>query len=391
MFRTLFGDGKSVVVGLPRGFDLPGALRAATEIRLGTAFAHRSGWEFLQADIKACSGDVFLLTGLEYNQTEPALLRDWLDLKLNRSDKVSVNLASSKPFFHPKVLIVRTPKKQFAIVGSGNLSKGGIQTNCECGVYVANSSSIATLCHWFNIQFAAGSPLNERMIRKYEPEYRKAKQQTAALERHQKETEIKIAEMGEASLANWNRALTLAELYFRDKDFNANYLRRRKSVKSMLQYLNPPTFDFDEHRWFMFYQQTVLGALDSRSRDGVFNSKHRLRNALLAMASNPERAIPDVLARKGRLRIRGFGVNTVSKILAAEFPNDWPVYNSRVAMVLADFGYTAPRGAGLDGRYFAFRNTMKKFMVACKERGLSHVDAISLDAFFYDRSKELGF
>jgi len=83
-------------------------------------------------------------------------------------------------------------------------------------------------------------------------------------------------------------------------------------------------------------------------------------------------------------------VNTVSKILAARFPNEWPVYNSRVAEVLVDFGYTAPRGAGLDGRYIAFRNTMKKFMAACKERGLPHVDAISLDAFFYDRSKELG-
>src|SRR5438067_11590538 len=118
MFRTLFGDGTAVVVGLPRGFDLPGTLRSATQIRLGTAFAHRSGWEFLQADIKACSGEVFLLTGLEYNQTEPALLKHWLDLKLNRSDKVDVNLACSKPFFHPKVLIVRTPKKQFAVVGS---------------------------------------------------------------------------------------------------------------------------------------------------------------------------------------------------------------------------------------------------------------------------------
>src|SRR5207302_10030800 len=197
------------------------------------------------------------------NQTEPALLKHWLDLKLNRSDKVDVNLACSKPFFHPKVLIVRTPKKQFAVVGSGNLSKGGIQNNCECGVYVANTSAIATLCRWFDAQFAAGEPLNEQMIRKYEPEYKKAKKQTAALERHQKETEKKVAEMGEASLANWNRALKLAQTYFRDKDFNAKYTRRRKSVERMLQYLNPPTFDFDGHDWLMFYQQTVLGALDS--------------------------------------------------------------------------------------------------------------------------------
>lgn len=304
---------------------------------------------------------------------------------------MNVNLASSKPFFHPKVLIVLGPKKRFAVVGSGNLSKGGVQNNCECGIYVANAATIATLCDWFDDQFAAGKPLTKQMIRKYEPEYKKAKKQTAALERHQRETEEKIAEMGEASFAKWNRALKLAESYFRNKDFTAKYQKRRKSVKEMLQHLNPPTFEFDDHSWYMFYQKTVLGALDSRYRDKVFKEKSRLRNALRELASAPERAIPDVLGRKGKLRIKGFGVNTVSKILAAEFPDEWPVYNSRVAEVLADFGYTAPRGVGLDGRYIVFRNTMKKFMGACKERGLSHVDAISLDAFFLERSKELGF
>jgi len=389
--QTLLGEGCAVVVGLPKSFNLSGALRSATHIRLATAFAHRSGWGFLQSDVKACSGDVSLLTGLEYNQTEPSLLRDWLDLKLKRSDKVTVNLACSKPFFHPKVLIVLSPKKRFAVVGSGNLSKGGVQNNCECGVFVADASTIATLCRWFDDQFKAGKPLTQQMIEKYEPEYKKAKKWTAALERHQKETEEKIAELGEASFAKWNRALRLAESYFRNKDFNAKYRRRKKSANEMLQYLNPPTFEFDEHSWFMFYQKTVLGALDSRSRDKVFKSKFHLTNALRELASDPERAIPDVMGRKGKLRIKGFGVNTVTKILAAKFPDEWPVYNSRVAGVLADFGYTAPRGVGLDGRYIVFRNTMKKFMTACKERGLSHVDAISLDAFFLERSKELGF
>jgi HKD family nuclease len=389
--QTLFGEGYAVVVGLPKHFDLFRALRSAKEIRLATAFAHRSGWISLKPGIEASSGNVFLLTGLEYNQTEPALLKDWMHLKLSRSDKVTVNLASGKPFFHPKVLIVRSPKTQFAVVGSGNMSKGGLHNNCECGVFVSNASTVDTLCGWFDAQFAAGSSLNEQMIKAYEPDYKKAKKREAALAREQKKTEEKLKNIGEASFAKWSRALELAETYFHNKDFNAKYTKRRKSVKRMLHYLNPPTFDFDRHDWFMFYQQTVLGALDSRSRDKVFNAKDRLRNALLGMANNPERAIQDVLGRKGRLRIKGFGINTFSKILAALYPADWPVYNERVATVLADFGYKAPRGAGRDGRYIAFRNAMQRFMTACKERGLTNVDAISLDAFFFDRSEELGF
>ena len=120
--------------------------------------------------------------------------------------------------------------------------------------------------------------------------------------------------------------------------------------KRMLQYLNPPTFEFDRHGWFMFYQQTVLGALDSRYRDKVFKATPRLRKALLKLVSSPEEAIREVLGKNGNLRIKGFGENTVSKVFAAKFPSDWPVYNERVATVLADFGYKAPRGAGRDGR-----------------------------------------
>jgi HKD family nuclease len=391
MLRTLVGDGCAVVVGLPRHFEVSEALRSAKVIRLATAFAHVSGWKSLKTDIEASSGEVFLLTGLQYNQTEPALLKDWLQLKLTHIDRIGVNLAADTPFFHPKVLIVHTPKKQFAIVGSGNLSKGGLQTNCECGVFVEDASTLNKLCRWFDTQFADGDPLNTQMIVAYEPDYKKAKKQAAALAEHQKSAEKKIKAVSQASFASWNRALNMAEAYFRDKDFSGLYAGKRKAARRLLEHLNAPEFDFDRVGWNRFYEEGVLGKLNEIYRDRVFNAGTRLRKALRKLVENPSAAIPDVLGRKGNLRIKGFAVNTVSKILAAYSPLEWPVYNSRVAAALADFGYRAPRGAGPDGRYIAFRNAMKKFMAACKERGLRNVDAISLDAFFFDRSQELGY
>jgi len=153
MLRTLFGDGCAVVVGLPKNFDVSAALRSAKEVRLASAFAHVSGWKHLKGDVEASSGDIFLLTGLQYNQTDPALLKDWLQLKLSHGDRVNVNLAAQSPFFHPKVLIVGSPKRKFAVVGSGNLSNGGLRTNCECGVYVDDVQTVVTLCRWFDAQF----------------------------------------------------------------------------------------------------------------------------------------------------------------------------------------------------------------------------------------------
>ena len=77
----------------------------------------------------------------------------------------------------------------------------------------------------------------------------------------------------------------------------------------------------------------------------------------------------------------GFGVATVSKILASHDPKTWPVYNNRVAAVLDDFGYKAERGAGPAGRYLAYKKAMADFMADCKAK-----DTLALDAFFLDAS-----
>jgi len=192
-----------------------------------------------------------------------------------------------------------------------------------------------------------------------------------------------------ASLADWNRALKLAEVYFRGKDFKTKYPKRVRSSNRMLGHLNPPKFDFGRNGWNEFYKESVLGKLNALSRDRVFKAGPRLRSALRLLIQDPQATIPAVLGMKGKLRISGFAENTVSKILAAKYHSEWFVYNKRAATVLADFGYKAPRGAGRDGRYIAFCHLMQKFMAACKERGLSNVDAISLDACVVHRSEAL--
>ena len=269
--------------------------------------------------------------------------------------------------------------------------KGGLQTNCECSIYIDDGSTVSELCGWFDRHFYAGTPLIAQMIKTYEPEYNEAKEKRAELEKAQKRTDKKLKAAGEASMAAWDKALDMAEGYFRSDSFKKRYLSHLEASRLLLKHLDAPKFEFDRNGWDSFYGVAELGKLDKRYRDPVFKAGNRLRQALRELVKNPVATIPTVLRSKGPLRIKGLGVNTVSKILAASHPSEWPVYNSRVAKTIADFGYKAPHGVGADGRYIAFRNTMKRFMDACKRRGLSHVDAISLDAFFYDRSRELGY
>jgi len=76
--KGLLGEGLAAVIGMPQQFDLTRRLSQSSHIRLITAFAHLSGWDLISSSIAACKGQVDILTGLHFFQTEPKLLRTWL-------------------------------------------------------------------------------------------------------------------------------------------------------------------------------------------------------------------------------------------------------------------------------------------------------------------------
>jgi hypothetical protein len=73
----LFPESKAAVIGLPPKFRILEELEHADSIRLATAFGHMSGWAKLEPAIRKCKGSIHVITGLDFFQTEPALLRTW--------------------------------------------------------------------------------------------------------------------------------------------------------------------------------------------------------------------------------------------------------------------------------------------------------------------------
>src|SRR5690349_15978292 len=91
---TLLGAGNAFVVNLPIGFALKQSLEQATDIRLATAFAHHAGWYHMKAVVENGSASVRLLTGSEFFQTEPGLLKSWLSLAQSSGNRVQPRLAA---------------------------------------------------------------------------------------------------------------------------------------------------------------------------------------------------------------------------------------------------------------------------------------------------------
>lgn len=385
---TLLGLGDAAVLGLPQSFSLKSVLQNAKEVRLATAFAHRSGWKFFKEPIDGCKANVFLLTGRDCFQTDPQLLKDWLQLQLKANYRVKAHLATDETFFHPKVLIVTFEDSEgdFAVVGSGNLSEGGLSTNTECSVFVSDGSAVKQVTNWFDTEFKKGLELNDKLIAVYESAYKKNKDKRIVLSKRDAETGEKLKAAAEATMASWEEAIKAAKKYFASKSFPGSYKDRQDGAKRIKNVLKAPDFDFDKFGWHQFYTVAPLGQLDERYRDKVWKKHVRLKKALKELVTNPESGLPRVLNPDGDLHVPGAGLNTISKILAALFPNEWPVYNGRASTALAGFGYKHPRGASPAEKYLAYRNIMKKFTEACRTNGTAP-DALALDAFILMRSK----
>lgn len=382
---SLFPDGRAVVVGLPRSFDLLSELASANTIRLATAFAHHSGWEMLDAAISGSKAETFLLTGTSFFQTEPKVLRAWL--KLARSINVNAALHAEKGItFHPKVLIVEG-RKTFAIVGSGNLSRGGLQNNVECAVFVESGAILSELLQWFDGAFCAATPLRDAVILDYERKWKLLRERTKDLCDEQQKLQDDFANRTAAVMNHWDDAVAAAKKYLKSSGFRTTYESRKAGGNRMKQFLRYPAFDFGVEGWKGFYSVMELGHLIAIRRDKIFQKKDRLQDGLRKLSGSDgevPKALNEFLSSRGKYQINGFGLNAISKVLAVHAPRKWAVYNRPVAEALKEFGYVAPRGASPAEKFMAFTQMMDTFKAAT---GLP--DAYALDAFFYDVYQEL--
>jgi hypothetical protein len=342
----------------------------------------------MKSAIAKTDANVQLLTGLDFMQTEPTLLREWVRLAI-RNSKIEAKLASKDSIFHPKVIIVTTqpPAVSFAIVGSGNLTKGGFCTNTECGLYIEDSSSVGTLCTWFDSQFGAGSALKISAIAKYEPKFKKARKATQQILRDQKEVQKAIAETAQqeeqkeaAVLRDMERAIGAFMDYKQDPQFKAEYESRLEAAESIRHLLDVPRFNFDRKAFDEFYKIGYLGSLRDSYRNLIFKDPERLRKALRLLVDESipiEKRMNSILERGGSNYVPGLGRGGVTKILAATYPIKWPVLNGPVVKTLADFGYKSPKGLCVGERYRELAKLMGTVRVTS-----GAPDVIALDAFF---------
>jgi HKD family nuclease len=248
--RGLVGEGLAAVIGMPQRFDLARRLSESSLIRLATAFARPSGWNLISDSIAACKGQVHILAGLHFFQTEPKLLRTWLK-KSYQSDKFACRVVTktkgTRWTFHPKVLIVSGTKGgDFAVVGSGNLSAGGFRDNVECSLFTDDQELVSDLSVWFEeVSKAFAVKLEEPVIRRYEPLYKKYQSRLRKLTQQESADLRKIDKEVEATLRDWKKAVLDAKAFFRGPKFMEQWKEHQDAILRIRASLDYPRFAFN--------------------------------------------------------------------------------------------------------------------------------------------------
>ena len=384
----LLGAGLAAVVGMPPDFSLVKSLAESTCIRIATAFAHASGWKLVREPILSSKGDVQILAGLHFFQTEPPLLSSWLK-ETHRSDnfKCKVVTANHKKWtFHPKVLIVHGAQgAEFAVVGSGNLSAGGLRDNVECSLFTDNPNIISDLVKWFDYVYENFAvTLDEPKIREYKPLYNKFRARAKKLDHEQSKALTRfghqLVHQEEARLKHWQRAVADAKRFFAKPEFAQEWQKHDDAAKRIRECLDYPQFHFGYRQW-----QDFLGISEFGNLARLNLSKKKLRNRLGRVRSAFRILTDDSTDIRSRLRrvlsgdakVDGIGSNVITKVLTVHDRTRWPVYNSLVHGVLEGYGYELPRGLSKAEKYLKFAKLMQEFVHDTKAK-----DVYALDRFF---------
>ncbi|MDZ7337345.1 MAG: phospholipase D-like domain-containing protein [candidate division KSB1 bacterium] len=250
--------------------SLRSAIDRAAECRIAVAFISSSGLALLEDVIRRCvarEGIVEFLVGLDLSATEPEAL--WT---IHRHSEMTPNVSLycfSMPglrcAYHPKLYITRGEEEALIVIGSSNLTEGGLKGNLELNVLIEADQHEEVVSD----TYAAYNRLkfHPRRVRPdseflclYEEMYRQRKQAERAFGRYPKTGDLKrrFAEKARSlshpvatrrDLYGWqrlvferlpNKPFRTSEIYAFEEEFGRHYPMNqniRAKIRQILQQL----------------------------------------------------------------------------------------------------------------------------------------------------------
>lgn len=122
-------------------------IEANEDIRIAVAYISRYGLSIVEEALEKAiknGNRVEFLVGLDMRVTEPAALSHLYGFSSENPEFYLYCYATDIPteIFHPKLYLFKTANSFKAIVGSSNLTKGGLKSNIEVNVFMSTDGPI---------------------------------------------------------------------------------------------------------------------------------------------------------------------------------------------------------------------------------------------------------
>jgi HKD family nuclease len=169
------------------------AITQSEEIKVAVAFVSRRGFEMIRPQIEDAlrlGATLEFLVGLDMNVTEPGVLYEIQALS-NVFDNVSLYCyvsAKGNVIYHPKMYLLRSGNGATVIIGSSNLTQGGLKGNVEANVVLRGSMLEEAFSDAYStysyLKFLPGRVLpDEEFLTLYKELCNRAKKQQSSLAR----------------------------------------------------------------------------------------------------------------------------------------------------------------------------------------------------------------
>lgn len=358
-------------------------LSKAISFDCAVAFAKPSGFEMLKVELERFlerGGQARFFIGLDFCVTHP----DVLSALHSLTEKYPVTLyaldGGGSYAFHPKVYHFKFPVGTAALIGSANMTKGGLngEGNYECSVLVTDEHAKILKAHFDSlIQDEELEPIEKPDIKRYRDRYNIA-QIARATEKRQ------IRRLSSATQGVERLMLLLEEFRGDRSDFGfeaqirERAIRAQTSLRIMKRITQAPARP-------NALRPLIKDLADSFSSKIVPIYRTRIANQaagfkkLVGIALGSENAKAEyAFARMREAKVKGIGVNWISEMLHTVNPKRFAVLNTNslygMSLATDEFPTTPSTSAR---RYQQFCDTARGIS---KHLGLTNVR--ELDTLF---------
>jgi HKD family nuclease len=369
-------------------------ISTAEEIFIAVAFLKDSGLKRIETDLKNAlerKAKLTIITGLDFYQTEPEALKKLQSLKKSYENcEILIYNQETNKTFHPKLYLFSIKNEHTGIIGSANLTDGGLTRNCELSMNFTFNNESPTYRQLLKEKeqlLQSATVIDDLSLSNYTRKYQIFKKNEKAAKVNVEKQINTIFQLDTKAIEKYLRN------YSSNKEEQNNYfLRKQNYLKAyeVLEFIR--TENLDNVSFFSNYEKLVgkagvkslwhSGSI-ARGKNKVKENHLEFKTMLNEINANLNKSPKEIFEvtekyfKSGKKeKINGLGVNIVTEIFNTYAPNKFAVLNQNPLTSIKAFGFESfPHSQSFKSKHYEdFCSLIVSLMNTCEFESLGQTD-----------------